>query len=109
VTPFFKTEPPKTIEVAMGDSVLLYCDISGRPKPDITWTYSNLTKVELVQRRSSRFSFFSNGTLLIKNVEESDYGIYFCHVTNMFNTNRKIELVQVSTDSDTSEKEKIGK
>ena len=84
----------------------LQCNIDGRPKPSITWAYNNLTTVKT--GRSSRFSLSTNGTLLtIRNVEQSDYGVYLCHPSNDFDTNQKIELVQTSSSGDSTD-DKIG-
>ena len=104
VKPFFRTRPRNITMVAIGGTLSIHCDIDGRPKPSVTWTHDNLSKVK---NDSSRLISFPNGTLVITSVVKSDYGIYFCHATSNVTVNHKVQIVEASS-SDDSEDDKIG-
>ena len=100
VQPYFRSRPPNVTAVARGGKFSVHCDIGGRPKPIVTWTDGNLN---LIQNISSRRYSFPNGTLLISEVVESDYGIYLCHAESKFEVSHKVLLVEASSEEQDDE------
>ena len=92
-------------KVAIGGQVTIHCNIDGRPKPQVTWTYHNLTEV---MNDSSRLLSFPNGTLMINAVVAGDYGEYWCYANGSLDVNHRIVLEQELT-GDHGDDEKIGK
>ena len=91
VQPYFRNKPPNVTAVAIGGRFSVHCDIDGRPKPTVTWSDGNLN---LIQNISARLYAFPNGTLLISEVTQSDYGIYICHAESKVEVSHKIQLVE---------------
>ena len=92
-------------KVALGGQVTVHCIIDGRPRPQVTWTYHDLTEVT---NDTSRLLSFPNGTLIINGVVEEDYGEYWCHADSNLDVNHRIVLEQAST-GDQNDSKKIGK
>ena len=90
--------------VAVGEMFVVHCIIGGRPKPPVTWVYNNNS---LVKNQTSRRYAFPNGTLLITEVMQSDYGLYVCHATGKFEESHQVQLAQPSKVQD-SEDDEIG-
>lgn len=65
-------------------SAWLPCDARGIPSPDVHWV-----RGEQSIDNSSKYVLFSNGTLRIDNLEESDSGAYRCIATNHAGTDAK--------------------
>ncbi|KAH9490877.1 hypothetical protein Btru_034171 [Bulinus truncatus] len=70
-------ETPKDISVIDGDDVLLPCQASGRPTPDITWLYNSEPLISNIRMRK-----LANGSLSITNIRVSDAGQYECKAEN---------------------------
>lgn len=102
VQPFFRSKPQNVTAVPIGGTVMIHCDIGGRPRPRVIWVYGDLTAV---RNESSRLMSFPNGTLLIRGVVEQDYGDYICHATEDLNVSHQIKLVQPTGNKE----KKIGK
>ena len=100
VKPFFRTQPANETRVAVGGTVSLYCDIDGRPKPRVIWLGNNLDVVV----NSSRITAYLNGTLVIRNVVEEDYGDYRCHAAEYHDVSRKIKLERPLKNEGTEKK-----
>ena len=84
--PVIKRMPERTI-LAVGDVAVLTCDVSGDPKPCVTWSKNGNTSIP-------RAHFGSDGrTLFIKDVLPGDTGVYECKAVNDFgesNTNTTV-------------------
>ena len=100
VQPYFRSRPPNVTAITRGGRFSVHCDIGGRPKPIVTWTHGNL---DLIQNISSRLYSFPNGTLLISEVVESDYGTYLCHAESKFEVSHKVQLVEASSEEQDDE------
>ena len=62
----------KTIIVTKGGSTTLFCNVSWRPPPSVTWTHIDSGKR------------VNNRTWVIDNIEESDLGKYQCDASNIY-------------------------
>ncbi|XP_059473435.1 cell adhesion molecule Dscam2-like isoform X2 [Neocloeon triangulifer] len=70
--------PPRNLTVVAGTDVYLRCPVAGFPISSVTWRQGDSSLPANPRQR-----VFSNGTLLIKNVEGSiDSGKYSCVVSN---------------------------
>ena len=75
--------PERTI-LAVGDVAVLTCDVSGDPKPSVTWSKNGNTSIPRAQFRTD------GRILVIKDVLPGDSGLYECKAANNFgesNTN----------------------
>ncbi|RXG55932.1 Down syndrome cell adhesion molecule-like protein Dscam2 [Armadillidium vulgare] len=85
--PYWK-EDPKDVEVVKGKDAHLACLSEGYPVPKVTWrktSQGNLYSQNLfhdTNRKTQRQEYFSNGTLLIREITEADEGTYLCEVSN---------------------------
>ena len=63
-------------------SVRLDCPAVGRPAPTIKWT--SLTRNKSVDRTFPhyRWTMGSNGSLVLKNLRDTDEGVYMCTAVN---------------------------
>ena len=89
-------------QVAVGEMFIVECFIGGRPKPTVTWIDNNNT---VVKNQPSRRYAFPNGTLLITEVTQSDYGLYVCHATSKFEVSHQVQLARPSEDQDSEDNE----
>ncbi|CAH0547883.1 unnamed protein product [Brassicogethes aeneus] len=70
--------PPETIETTPGNhEVTLRCEATGFPQPTISWSKN---RVRLSP--SSKHNILNDGRLIIRPVEDSDYGTYRCDASN---------------------------
>ncbi|XP_030067895.1 protein sidekick-1 [Microcaecilia unicolor] len=75
------TQTPVDTTVTDGTTALLTCDVSGAPKPAITWKRNN----QILASGSvqiPRFSLLESGGLQIIPVTLQDSGVYICHAVN---------------------------
>ena len=71
-------ELPERQTFAVGDLVILTCEVSGDPEPSVIWTKDGDTNV-------SRAQFNSNGRILvITDILPADKGVYECKASNVF-------------------------
>ena len=67
---------PSKVTVNESGSASFQCSVSGNPEPSVVWN-----KVDIQSQRSH--SAVSGGKLLLKNVTESDTGVYKCSSENI--------------------------
>lgn len=60
---------------SFGDSAKLVCEMSGEPKPRITWIKD---AEKIFPQHSSRMAFLPDGSLRISSVQNEDLGQYEC-------------------------------
>uniref|UniRef100_T1J6S4 Down syndrome cell adhesion molecule-like protein Dscam2 n=1 Tax=Strigamia maritima TaxID=126957 RepID=T1J6S4_STRMM len=78
---------PKSITLSTSNSLLLHCQAQGFPLPIITWEKAkdsdNLAAgiSEQIETTEDK-RIYSNGTLIFKNVQRSDEGLYICIANN---------------------------
>ncbi|XP_064612926.1 titin-like [Liolophura sinensis] len=73
--PTILSQPPSQIEVVNGDEVVVTCNVSGLPQPNITW------------RKPSDNTFeTTNKSLVLPSIQESDAGVYKCEAVNQYGT-----------------------
>uniref|UniRef100_A0A7N6B6L9 Ig-like domain-containing protein n=1 Tax=Anabas testudineus TaxID=64144 RepID=A0A7N6B6L9_ANATE len=69
-----------------GGELMLKCPARGKPNPEfatVTWTLPNGLVLDKPQT-IGRVSFFSNGTLQLRQVATFDKGTYMCKASNSF-------------------------
>jgi peroxidase len=71
-------EGPQDIEVSWGSTAIFTCKVSGDPKPSIFWMRND----EEIALDSTKYTLMENGSLLIRNTEDSDSGHYECMAKN---------------------------
>ena len=70
-------DPPKIITAPLsqsleeGSEAILFCNASGNPQPNITWT-----------KLGSNSAFPTSGSLTLTNLKKEDDGVYKCLVQN---------------------------
>ncbi|KAL5285204.1 PRTG.2 family protein [Megaselia abdita] len=81
VYPVFQRDPllDKSRTPVEGTSIILDCPFTSIPKANITWTFGDSGKIS-----DNRFLKFSNGSLLIKNIKQSNSGRYTCKAENLY-------------------------
>uniref|UniRef100_A0A4W3K1G6 Sidekick cell adhesion molecule 1 n=1 Tax=Callorhinchus milii TaxID=7868 RepID=A0A4W3K1G6_CALMI len=80
IAPSF-TRVPSDIAVTEGAAAILYCEVSGAPKPGITWKMG--TKILASGSvQIPRFALLESGGLLINPVDVEDAGTYTCLAVN---------------------------
>ena len=83
-----------------GESLHLYCKISGYPRPHITWYKDG----QLLEGADERVTFLpydgmENGHLIVFNVNENEAGRYVCKaVTDIFPPSSSALEVKISGD-----------
>lgn len=73
---------PKTIRVTQGEQAIIPCNVTGDPKPNITWT----------KESQSGNIISKNSTLVIVNARISDGGTYHVTANNGRSTSVLVEL-----------------
>ena len=64
--------------VLRGESLTLFCNVSGQPAPVITWTHLESNDI------------LNNNTWVITNVTERNLGRYQCNASNIYGNARDI-------------------
>ncbi|PFX30133.1 Neuropilin-1 [Stylophora pistillata] len=87
--PIIKDLPKKTI-TAIGELVVLTCEVRGDNEASVTWFKDGLTRIPRAQLEN-------NGRrLIIKDVVPGDSGVYECKAVNMFGESRTATIVIVA-------------
>lgn len=79
---------PSDVKAAEGSTIIVNCHVKGTPAPRIAWSHDNGGRVTQLQaapageNSSDRHKLLSNGTLLMRDVQKSDSGMYTCNVNN---------------------------
>lgn len=83
--------------VSRGSPVTLYCDATGIPKPDISWTLPGRTTLVPHNRFTVQGGIFmtEEGSLVIQNPVLTNSGIYKCNAKNALGTDFKSTYLQV--------------
>ena len=74
------TDSPENQEFNATQTANIKCAASGYPKPVYRWF---INRVEIDHRKDPRYTIMKNGTLQIKNINESDSGSYICRITQL--------------------------
>ncbi|XP_070387105.1 cell adhesion molecule DSCAML1-like [Dermacentor albipictus] len=79
---------PSDVKAAEGSTIIINCHVKGTPAPRVAWSHDNGGRVTQLysapagENSSGRHKLLSNGTLLIRDVQKSDSGMYTCNVNN---------------------------
>ncbi|EDW78831.1 uncharacterized protein Dwil_GK12503 [Drosophila willistoni] len=65
---------PRDVEAISGELVQLDCEVSGLPRPQITWMHNT----NEISETESKTQILLSGTLVIHDVNANDMGIYQC-------------------------------
>ncbi|KAM3968773.1 LOW QUALITY PROTEIN: peroxidasin [Aphomia sociella] len=69
---------PEDVTVYFGEDAMFSCVASGDPTPEIVWYRDSTTLPQEV----NRYEVMENGTLMVHDAEESDYGYFECLAKN---------------------------
>ncbi|AWP10692.1 putative hemicentin-1 [Scophthalmus maximus] len=72
---------PRNQTFTTGDEVRIRCSASGYPAPRLLWTHNDMFIMA-----SSRHRMTPDGTLVIRNMEKKDGGVYGCLASNLAGT-----------------------
>ncbi|XP_051232997.1 hemicentin-1 isoform X2 [Dicentrarchus labrax] len=72
---------PRNQTFTTGDEVRIRCSASGYPPPRLVWTHNDMFIMA-----SSRYRMTPDGTLVIRNMEKKDGGVYGCLASNQAGT-----------------------
>ncbi|XP_045133366.1 peroxidasin-like isoform X1 [Portunus trituberculatus] len=70
-------EGPTDVEVKFGSTAYFTCKVEGEPFPEVVWLHNN----EVISDKS-RHSVLNDGTLMIENTQDDDFGYYECMAIN---------------------------
>lgn len=71
-------ERPNNVTITQDTTeVHLTCKVIGHPRPTITWSKNGISI-----QPSSRHHIESNGSLTIKEIDRTDFGVYRCEAAN---------------------------
>eukprot|EP00062_Callorhinchus_milii_P013541 gi/632962134/ref/XP_007897141.1/ PREDICTED: WAP, Kazal, immunoglobulin, Kunitz and NTR domain-containing protein 2-like [Callorhinchus milii] len=71
--------------VYVGGTVSFHCDVSGRPRPDVTWEKQSDYPENIIMRPDQMYAnvvVTNIGQLVIYNTQQQDAGIYTCTARN---------------------------
>ena len=81
---------PERQTFAVGDLLILTCEVSGDPEPSVIWTKDGDTNVSRAQMKN-------NGRILvIKDILPGDKGVYECRASNVFGESRTATIIEVA-------------
>ena len=89
---------PRPLEVYLGDTAMMECQIDGAPTPAVRW-YKDDQEIAF---DSTNVLLHLDGTLEVSKVTFADLGRYRCKVENTERT-RSSETVELSQKSDVCE------
>ncbi|XP_029139698.1 matrix-remodeling-associated protein 5 [Protobothrops mucrosquamatus] len=72
----------KDLTVYFGEKVTMDCQATGIPNPHISWIFPNRKIFQTVSTTEGRVLLYENRTLLLKDTNFSDRGIYKCIASN---------------------------
>ena len=76
---------PSAYEVVEGNGAILFCNATGNPQPNITWT-----------KQGNSSDLFTSGTLNLSKLTREDNGaVYQCTATNSIGTAQATTTVTV--------------
>ncbi|KAG0723195.1 Peroxidasin [Chionoecetes opilio] len=70
-------EGPADVGVRFGSTAYFTCQVEGDPEPEVTWLHNNEVINDI-----SRYNVLHDGTLMIENTQDDDFGFYECMATN---------------------------
>ncbi|KAM9696019.1 immunoglobulin superfamily member 10 isoform 1-T2 [Dama dama] len=88
---------PRSVRTRTGMAVQLHCKALGVPKPEITWEAPDHSLLSAANRGRTRTNrpFHPQGTLVIRNPQTSDSGIYRCTAKNSLGSDYATTYIQV--------------
>uniref|UniRef100_A0A3Q3K3Y4 Hemicentin 1 n=1 Tax=Monopterus albus TaxID=43700 RepID=A0A3Q3K3Y4_MONAL len=86
-TPRVSVEPQDQTFMT-GDEVRIRCSASGYPPPRLVWTHNGMFIIA-----SSRYRMTPDGTLVIRNTEKKDGGVYGCLASNQAGTDAMTSIL----------------
>ncbi|XP_036883594.1 matrix-remodeling-associated protein 5 [Sturnira hondurensis] len=94
--PQIVTKAPQTVSVTAEADVMLPCEVTGKPKPSVTWTKVSTGALMTPDTRVQRFEVLKNGTFVIRKVQPQDRGQYMCTAKNLHGADRMVVLLSVT-------------
>uniref|UniRef100_UPI0037E9B6AB hemicentin-1 n=1 Tax=Semicossyphus pulcher TaxID=241346 RepID=UPI0037E9B6AB len=79
---------PRNQTFTTGDEVRIRCSASGYPPPRLVWTHNDMFLMA-----SSRYRMTPDGTLVIRNMEQKDGGVYGCLASNQAGTDTMTSIL----------------
>lgn len=70
---------PQDIEISFGGTAVFSCHARGDPEPNIVWMHEERE----VNLHDNRIEIMDDGSLMIKNTQDSDNGLYECMAKNV--------------------------
>ena len=86
-----------SVKVAPGYTATLECEATGLPEPTVEWLFNGVK----VPDNDLRRSITGENSLVIGEVQESDYGSYVCEAVNEVGSDRS-EVMLLGQYTDTS-------
>ncbi|KAL0185091.1 hypothetical protein M9458_020787 [Cirrhinus mrigala] len=86
----------KDVTVYLGNSALLECQAQGLPFPNISWVLPDRSVVRAVSNSEQKIMLFTNGTLLVRNTNYLDKGVYKCIASNAAGADMLSVRLQIS-------------
>ncbi|XP_070817740.1 hemicentin-1 [Chaetodon trifascialis] len=79
---------PRNQTFTTGDEVRIRCSASGYPPPRLVWTHNDMFIMA-----SSRHRMTPDGTLVVRNMEKKDGGVYGCLASNQAGTDTMTSIL----------------
>lgn len=90
--PQIQVHPPDHLHVVKGQTISVDCLATGIPSPAVYWYYVGPVWSQHVKhslRNNSKYTIYSNGTLVIRNVQKKDMGVFECEARNVMGSASK--------------------
>ncbi|KAM9320263.1 matrix-remodeling-associated protein 5 [Gastrophryne carolinensis] len=97
----------RDILIYLGDTIIMECNATGIPTPQISWILPDRRIVHIVSTTESRVMLFANGSLSIKEVTFPDRGNYKCVASSVAGADSLTVKLQVSPLPPLIQQEKI--
>lgn len=79
-------DKPADLKIPEGGVALIHCQAKGSPVPRVNWSHDNGDRVSTLGAIPGggydKYRVYSNGTLIVRDVQKSDSGMYTCDVSN---------------------------